>query len=83
MAVHRLSSSGVWTQELRSLGLVARGILVPRPGIEPKLPVLQGGFVTTGPPGKSPHAFLNTCFNQIVNMARGLTKTMCPGSHAS
>ena len=33
--------------------LTARGILVPRPGIEPVSPALEGGFLTTGPPGKS------------------------------
>ena len=32
----------------------ACGILVPPPGIEPKSPALQGGFLTTGPPGKPP-----------------------------
>ena len=32
----------------------AYGILVPQPGIEPTFPGLQGGFLTTGPPGKSP-----------------------------
>ena len=32
----------------------AYGILVPQPGIEPAFPALQGGLVTTGPPGKSP-----------------------------
>ena len=32
----------------------ACGILVPRPGIEPASPALEGGFLTTGPPGKSP-----------------------------
>ena len=30
------------------------GILVPQPGIEPMTPALQGRFLTTGPPGKSP-----------------------------
>ena len=29
-------------------------ILVPRPGMEPTSPALEGGFFTTGPPGKSP-----------------------------
>ena len=39
--------------------LVACGILVPRPGIEPESPALEGGFLTTGPPGKSlPYKFL-------------------------
>ena len=29
------------------------GILVPQPGIEPVSPAFQGGFLSTGPPGKS------------------------------
>ena len=32
----------------------ACGILLPQPGIEPVSPALQGRFLTTGPPGKSP-----------------------------
>ena len=32
--------------------LVACGILAPRPGIEPSSPALEGGVLTTGPPGK-------------------------------
>ena len=31
----------------------ACGILVPQPGMEPMSPALEGGFFTTGPPGKS------------------------------
>ena len=31
----------------------ACGILAPQPGIEPAFPALQGGFLNTGPPGKS------------------------------
>ena len=34
---------------------MAYGILVPRPGIKPTSPALQGEFLTTGPPRKSPH----------------------------
>ena len=33
---------------------IAYGILVPLPGIETGPPILQGGFSTTRPPGKSP-----------------------------
>ena len=33
-------------------------ILVPRPGIEPMSPALEGGFLTTGPPGESQEKFL-------------------------
>ena len=32
---------------------VARGTLVPQPGLEPKSPALEGGLLTTGSPGKS------------------------------
>ena len=39
-------------------------ILVPRPGAKPPTsPALQGGFLTTGPPGKSLNTFL--CFKQV------------------
>ena len=54
---------GTWGLLLRCAGPVvaarglscpaAHGILVPRPGIEPASPALEGGFLTTGPPGKS------------------------------
>ena len=36
----------------------ACGILVPRPGIEPASPALEGGFFTAGPPGKSPDTYI-------------------------
>ena len=32
---------------------VAHGVLVPQPGTEPTSPAVQGGFLTTRPPGKS------------------------------
>ena len=38
--------------------LTACGILVPQPGIQPACPALEGGFLTTGPPGKSPGVYL-------------------------
>ena len=31
----------------------ACGILAPQPGIKPMSPALEGGFLTSGPPGKS------------------------------
>ena len=34
----------------------ACGILVPQLGLEPLSPALQGRFLTTRPPGKSPNA---------------------------
>ena len=34
------------------------GILDPQPGIEPASAALQGGFVTSGPPRKSPRQSL-------------------------
>ena len=30
------------------------GILIPQPGIKPKFPALEGGFLIPGPPGKPP-----------------------------
>ena len=39
------------------MGLVSPlvcGILVPPPGIKPATLELEGGFLTTGPPGKAP-----------------------------
>ena len=45
---------------LRSLSFsVARGILAHWPGIEPESSTLQGRFLTTGPPRKSPDCYLN------------------------
>ena len=49
MAVHRLSSCSLW-----AVASSECGILGPQPGIEPLSPALQGRFLTTGPPGKSP-----------------------------
>ena len=61
------------------------GILVPRPGIEAKSPALQGGFLTTGPPGKS-QVFIQpltyrSSSAQPVSCSRGALKTvilLCP-----
>ena len=36
---------------------VACGLLVPRQGMEPVSPALEGRFLTTGPPGEVPMAF--------------------------
>ena len=38
----------------------ACGILVPWPGIKPTSPASEGGFLTTGPPGKSLQLFLES-----------------------
>ena len=56
-------SCHTWDLSLWSVGSVAVacrlscseacGILVPRPGIEPASPALEGGFLNTVPPGKS------------------------------
>ena len=50
----------VWAQQLAVHGLScssAYGILVPQSGIKPVSSALQGGFLTTGPPGKSVFSF--------------------------
>ena len=61
VAVHGLSTCGAQALErmgsvVAACGLscpVACGILVPRPGIKPVSLALEGGFLTTEPPGKS------------------------------
>ena len=40
------------------------GILVPQPGLKPTCPALQGGFLTSGPPGKSPHYLHYSCHSK-------------------
>ena len=60
--VHRVSKS----QTTEWLNWTECGILVPKPGIEPMCPALAGGFLTTGPPGKSSLYFCspyNICQN--------------------
>ena len=68
-----LCSCGAWAPERLGSAAVVRGlscpaacgILVPRPGMEPVSPALEGGFFTTGPPGKSCKfyfKFLSNCF---------------------
>ena len=49
---------------------VACGIFVLGPGIKPMFPALAGGFLTTGPPGKSQECLLN------VQLAFSPTKMM-------
>ena len=39
--------------------------LVPPPGIKPTSPTLQGRFVTTDPPGKSPEAAIEGKINHF------------------
>ena len=50
--VRRLSSCGLWASLLRGMWDL------PGPGLKPVSPALVGGFLTTAPPGKSPHLFL-------------------------
>ena len=49
---HERASLVAWGCALRCSA--ACGILVPRPGIKPACPALEGRFLTTAPPGKSP-----------------------------
>ena len=48
------------------------GILVPGPGIEPMSPALQGGFLTTGPPGRSLEKFLKLSMPRDLQMQSGM-----------
>ena len=62
-----LSSCGA--RALERMGLVSPqhvGILVPRPGIEPVSPALEGGFLTTGLRGKSLKVNFILFFNKFI-----------------
>ena len=77
VTAHRLSSCGAWAPEHTGSVVVAHGlscptacgILVPRQGIEPASPALEGRFLTTGPPGKSPQIFCTaSSFQQLKTL---------------
>ena len=53
------SGCGTWAVGARAPVIVAHGLScsmacgdIPRPGIKPVSPALQGTFITSGPPGK-------------------------------
>ena len=48
-----LVGSGAWAQKLWCTGLVILQHVESQPQIEPMSPVLLGGFLSTGPPGRS------------------------------
>ena len=56
VAMHRLSGHGASYAAHRLLCSMVCRIMIPRPGIEPVSPVLQGEYLTTGPPRKSLHS---------------------------
>ena len=64
VVTHGLSNCEAWAQLP-----AAWGILVPQAGIEPVSPTLEGGFLTTGPPGKTPIKFYNTDFCSFLGRA--------------
>ena len=53
----------------------ACGSLVPRPGIKPTCPALEGGFLTTGPSGKS-HDLLFFFFFEVLKTFILYTKSI-------
>ena len=78
LASCRLSSCGPWAPE-RMDSVIAEprlrcskacGILVPQAEIEPTSPTLQVGFLTTGPPMKSPSKYFEhlLCLSSIVRV---------------
>ena len=83
MACGLLSSCGTWAPGCVGSGIVVRGlscpeacgILVFRSGIQPASPALEGGFFTTGPPGKSLLFFF--FFKAIYESEDSKTFTVC------
>ncbi|XP_060140769.1 RNA-binding protein 38 isoform X2 [Globicephala melas] len=66
-------------------GCEACGILVPRPGIEPAPPALEGKVPTTGPPGKSLsvsfHGLMACFFLALSNIPPSGCSTVCLSIH--
>ena len=59
-SVHRTLYAGTLEWAAMSFSVVvACGILIPQPGIEPTSPTLEGRFPAAGPPGKCPGLRLN------------------------
>ena len=51
---------------------VACGVLVPRPGIKPTSLALEGGFLTTGPPGESHIHLFELEFSSFADVYPGV-----------
>ena len=79
--LHGLQSMGVSVVEAHRINyLGACGILVPRPGIEPASPALQGRLLITGPPREVPtFDFLPNC--RIVFHSGCTAFTLSPAIH--
>ena len=68
---------GAWAPEGHGSIVVARGlscpvtcgVVVPRPGMKPMSPALEGGFLITGLPGKSPLLLLITIHSLGISAA--------------
>ena len=59
VVVHRLKSTWASVVVVKRLSFsMACGTFIPQQEIEPTSPTLPGGFLTTGPPGKSPACLL-------------------------
>ena len=58
------------------------GILVPWPWISCGYSALKGGFLTTGPPRKSPEQFLNTGQSLAMWKQKGTRRQFLPCGHA-
>ena len=55
----------------------------PRPEVEPTSPALAGGFLTTGPPGKSLTVFLTLLFGWTLVKTTGFSKPWLSGTETS
>ena len=68
------SSGGVWAQLLCGMWDL------PGPGIEPVCPALTGGFLTTAPPGKTPHLPF-VCCNELRKKKKTISLDNSPCCH--
>ena len=60
---------GLSSCSVRGSLVMACGVLAPRAGLEPEFPASEGGFLTTGPPGKSPISYFIWRFGYYIREA--------------
>ena len=78
LLLQSMGSSRVW--EFRSCSTWARSPcsmwILPSPGISPGSPALAGGFLTTGPPGKSKNESFDHSHCRLDSLWRHLSMVM-------
>ena len=82
-----LQSTGSRRADVSSRGSRAQALVsmwdLPRPGMEPLSPALAGGFLTAGPPGKSPSLLLTFPFTLSLHPSLAILSSVTVGQNES